>query len=573
MKIVLIDVMAELERCFAKLGHTLKIFRPGGGVFYLPALLERDNFKPDFVLQQECLGIRNYYGGLEHLPCPTAFWAIDSHLNMYWHCWYARLFDIVLTPHVSLFAALPEPFRHGQVCRFAWPGEFRAFVPHEQRATAMGLCARVTLHRPLRLSMVELLRPHRLALVEGLNHETMMRFYDDTKVVPNECIANEVNFRLMEGASSGSVVLSPDVGEDQNALLEPGKEFLIYRDGVDLLELATWTRANRQQAEAIGRAAMRRIQAEHLPEHRVSTLLRAMSSTGHNRLTGHSARIAFWLALAYQLRNGALPLDAGGHAEEGLKLVRTVLNSDEIFPADFRLAEQAIVQVFLLFAERPQYHDRATALYRDVTGALERRIRDKSAEPSSPGDRLLLSYSMVAVSSAFALREGQTEVAKMLWLHSDKTALPRPGSAGELCALWAGAQEKKGQIFNSGFCFEPQKGFLPEDAFAWLVFARQLGLEGTFSLTPSFAGLFAMRPQYLSFHMGYLAEYSLADSSNWRVQQAFGVSCIQAFKVAEGLCELREAKERAGAEGQERLFWARLEALRPGGKAWADLLR
>ena len=92
----------------------------------------------------------------------------------------------------------------------------------------------------------------------------MLKLYDNTRILPNESLCAEVNFRLVEDASCGCCLLTPDIGEDQDALLEPGKKCLIYANGLELLEQIDLPAARPEQAEAIGYAAWRRIQAEHL---------------------------------------------------------------------------------------------------------------------------------------------------------------------------------------------------------------------------------------------------------------------------------------------------------------------
>ena len=571
MNIVLIDVMPELETCFRELGHTVTVFRPGGGVFHLPWMLAKNGVTPDFVLQQEGLGVRNYLGGLDRLPCPSAFWAIDSHLNLFWHAWYARLFDLVLTPHVSLFASLPEICRPMRILRFTWPGERRAFVPHARRGHALGLCARVTAHRPIRTWMVDLLKPRNRVFKDDLSHERMMAFYDDTCVVPNECIANEVNFRLMEGASSGSLVLSPDVGEDQNAVLEPGKEFLIYRDGLELLDLAAWAAARPAAAEAIGFAALRRMQAEHLPEHRVAGLLRECSVLSLNRLEGTAASLAFWLVLALQIRNGVLGLDAGEHAREGRKLVRALLDSARPTAEESVLAGRVMAQVFLTLAEEPAERDGALRLFGEILEAL-RRSAGRNGNPDYK-DVPLLGGDVLAAASAFALKEQRLDTAMMFRLYYGAGGGKLPGAGvAELCASWSGVRGKEGRAFTPGFRFDPAKGRLPEDAFGWLLFGLHLEPEADVLYSSRFDALLENRPQFLFLSVGYLAEHCLAKPGNWRAQLDFGLACLKACRVEEGLHEVREAREKAFAEVRERLFWGRLNAWRPGGRVWEDLL-
>jgi hypothetical protein len=312
---------------------------------------------------------------------------------------------------------------------------------------------------------------------------------------------------------------------------------------------------------------MRRIQAEHLPMHRAEQLLRDLPVLGENRLKGTAALQTFWLVLARQIRNGVLGLDADAHADEGLKLVRTSLGAA---PEERFLAGQVMVQIFHLFAEDTASKDTALRLYGEVLSTLERRSRGECAENR---EALLLGKDVLAAASAFALREGRFETAKMLWRESGAEPGKRePGSVAELCALWSGAREKEGRPFDAGFRFAPEHGLLPEDALGWLIYGRHLEPKSRLVLAPRFDALLENKPQFLALRMGYLAEHCLYEPENWRVQLDFGLDYIKACRVDEGLCELREAKAKAAAKGREKLFFGRLNTWRPGGRVWESLV-
>lgn len=420
MNVLLIDPMPDLEQALRATGHDVRTLRLGPGVFHLPGILRHMDFSPDIVFQQECLGLRSFFGGLESLNCPTLFWAIDTHLNMFWQQWYALLFDAVLTPHISLFKALPSE-RHPRVLeRFSQMGQRRQWVPHERRGHGLSLCARLDRHRPVRNWLVELLKPQGLHVVDGLSMEEMMRLYDDSRLVPNESIANEVNFRLMEGASSGCLVLSPDVGEDQNELLRPDKEFLIYHDGLELLEQIAWAKKRPDAVEAMGRAAMLRIQAEHLPEHRAATVLRLASSIAQNRLTGHAASLAFWISMALQIRNHRMDLDPHDHARQGLRQVSS-LPAWRDLPLPLRpFVSQTLAQSLCLLAEKP----------------------DESGASQPAAEQYLLSGGGVAwpVDSALSLcrnllaeaeRAGQENADEIVGTHSRERLMATEADRGQ----------------------------------------------------------------------------------------------------------------------------------------------
>lgn len=594
MKILLADPAPVMERAFCAAGHEVRVLRPGPGVFHLPGMLRNMDFSPDLFLQQENLGPRVYFGGLESLDCPTLFWAIDSHLNMFWQQWYALLFDVVLTPHVSLFEALPEIRRPKNLRRFSWPGQRREWIAHDQRGRAMSLCARLDRHRPVRTWLADLLRPRGLYVTDGLGMDAMMRLYDDSRVVPNECIANEVNFRLLEGASSGCLVLSPDVGEDQNALFTPGKEFLIYRDGLELLDLTAWAQKRPEAAEAVGRAAMRRVQAEHLPEHRAATMLELAPGLSLNRLTGRAADLAFWIALALQIRGRRMDLDAHAHARDGLRLVRALPPWPDL-PEPLRpLVSHTLAQIMGLLAENPGASgdpgeaagtellpgggvpwpvDEALVFCRDLLADSERAGASSAVSSGSPAaggafpapaqdsygaaPHPARTLELASAASAFALRQGLFSMALAFWVgYAGREDKSLPRDAASLCLRWASAWERRGVVLASGFGFVVEKGFLPESALHWLMFARAMAPGETRLLARRGAELLAGRRDLLALRIGYLADQCLAEPDNWRAQLEYGLACLRACRVEAGLFEVEEARQKAAKEGKSRLFEA-----------------
>lgn len=570
MNVLLIDALSVFAADLRARGHTVKELHLGGGIFHFSALVA-DGFVPDLVVQQEHLGRRSYIGGLEHASCPTLFWALDTHLNMFWQQWYALLFDVVLTPHVSLFEPLPPCRRPADVQRFAIPGTRWAWTPHAERRRHLGLCARVDQHRAIRRWLVELLQPEGLVATDGLSPTDMLGFYAGSRVVPNECIASEVNFRLLEAASTGCLVLSPDVGPDQDALLIPGKEFFPYHDGVELLGRVAWSKARPVEAERMGRAAMVRVQTEHLPEHRIAALLGLYPAITAGRATGDAAALAFWIVLAKQIRNRLLPLDGMAHAETGLHLVRRRLTDTDVSPLLHSLLINAAAQILLLFAEGPgsaPAPERAFLLCRDMLGWDPALLTPEKEAVSGSGVDCL---EVAAAASAFALSQRDFGLARTFWLrYAGQGGQALPATPGELCIAWAAAFRRRGCIFDSGFLCEPDKGGLPESALNWLIFGRHL--EANAVRAEEFTALLRDRPALRSFSVGYYAEQCLADPENWRVQQEFGLECLRACRVCEGLSEIAEAYRKAEAAGRKRLFLSRLKASASDGRDWTALL-
>ncbi|MDR3357469.1 MAG: glycosyltransferase [Desulfovibrio sp.] len=569
MNILLIDVSPPIAQALAGMGHTIEKIYPPRGIVSLPRILKRLSagaFVPDILMQQESLGPRLYLAGLDKAPCPSLFFAVDSHLNLFWQQWYSLLFDAVLTPHVSLFAELPKECRPAAVSRFAWFGQSRRWRPHEKRARFMSLCARRTEHRPLREWFVELLSRRGLECVEGLKHPDMMLLYDDSRLVPNECIAWESNFRLLEAASAGCCVLSPDVGEDQNALLEPGKEVLVWQNGFELLDLVAWAKMRPAQAEKIGRAAFARVNACHLPAHRARDMLEATRVLSPNRLEGPPARLAFWLTAAKQARNGVPAYNAGEHAAAGLRFL-------EALPAWERLPEHArpivshsIAQCLILLALPSGNADEALRLCRGLAAA---------GAHTGPAATL----EVASAAGALALREGDYPLARFFWTLWRERSRTDAGTAGpegkqpeaprtpvELCRRWAAALYGHGRIAQTGFAFRPGEGALPECALEFLQFARRFIPEGPAGATArkrlcDMERNMTTAPAHLARHLNALDALFRLEPENWRVSLAYGAACIKACLVEEGVCVIADGRRKAVAAGQGHRFAAGCRSL------------
>lgn len=170
---------------------------------------------------------------------------------------------------------------------------------HADRAHSLNFVGRITSQRPLRQRAIQFLQQrYAMGLYQNISRGEMMDLYADTRILPNETIAFESNFRLLEGASSGCCLISPHIGADQDAVLAPGKEVLIYNDALECIELIDLCLRKPRMAEAVGRMAWEKVQAEHLPEHRAVQLLQAVAKAPACALGCVEAHEQVWASAA-----------------------------------------------------------------------------------------------------------------------------------------------------------------------------------------------------------------------------------------------------------------------------------
>lgn len=295
----IVSVNCSLDEALRRCGHEVFSVSLQGGLHALRAVQGLEAFSPDVIVQQEHLGYAVLLSDLPLFSCCKAFWSVDTHINLYWHRYYGRLFDVFLTPHKAFCAEAPPHWQHPNTCRLPAAGFVYPWKAHAERTHPLSFVGRMTARRPSRKAFVDFLQQrYGLQAQEDIPYAQMLQLYADTRILPNETIAFETNFRLLEGASCGSCVLSPAIGEDQNLLLEPGREVLVYADALECADLADFCLRKPQFAENIGKMARQRILAEHLPQHRAAHLLQAVQNASCVALTGAQAQEYLWCSLA-----------------------------------------------------------------------------------------------------------------------------------------------------------------------------------------------------------------------------------------------------------------------------------
>lgn len=295
----IVSVNCRLDETLRLCGHEVFSVSLQGGLHALRAQAGLEAFAPDVLVQQEHLGYAVLLSDVPSFSCTKVFWSVDTHINLYWHRYYGRLFDVFLTPHPTVCAEAPPHWQHPNTCRFPAAGFVYPWKAHAERAHALNFVGRMTAQRPSRKAFVEFLQQrYGMQAQENLSYAQMLQLYADTRILPNESIAFETNFRLLEGASCGCCLLSPDIGEDQNVLLEPGREVLVYADALECMDLADFCLRKPTVAENIGNMARQRIVAEHLPQHRAARLLQAVQDAPCTAARGTQAEEYLWCSLA-----------------------------------------------------------------------------------------------------------------------------------------------------------------------------------------------------------------------------------------------------------------------------------
>ncbi|WP_051295052.1 glycosyltransferase [Maridesulfovibrio bastinii] len=530
LKLFLINCRGPVVDAFIAQGHTVKSINVSETVFDAAEAISKCEFSPDVLIQQENLGRRLFLKNLSSLSCLKIFWSVDTHLNFHWHSIYARLFDSVLTTqkkYLSKFkkCGIPAFWVPWMGVRPGTVSGIRGIKPYSSRKYDMTFIGRVSDSRRSRKWFVEFLSSqYDLNCMDGLNYSEMMGVYRDTRIVPNEAILNEVNFRLFEAASCACAVVTPDVGEELGELFDVGREIEIYSNAVELKDIVDRLSKDTKAAEMMALKGYARILEDHLPDNRVRSIVDIAGSTTKNVL---NIRDEFRITA---LMHAAL-LETGN-----------------------KFFEFEDVCNWLVSAGRSMETDTALIRLYALSGNVEKVW--KTASSYIKNDKLLAdSYSCMSFSLS-CWRSGYWDLAKIFWYeHCGKKKIEvivKPENETELLVLWAKELFKSGWIIRSGVVFDEKKD-VPACAIDCL--------SSAFYLSPKNLDISKLMEIYLDkaegmqfMRVGFLSHLSLYFPNDWRVAFELAAASLETFRFEQGLSELKNAESLAQKQGYEKIF-------------------
>ncbi len=231
------------------------------------------DWNPDLVMLMD-ESTEPMFLGLERLDVPLAWYTIDAHLHLDWHKSYTSVFDFVF---VAQRDYLPdyEQDSSRQVVRwlplFCNPERDRYFpLPKIYDLSFVGV-------------IDERWKPKRSRLLNAVMERIPMytttgeyvSVFNRSRVVFNECAANDVNFRVFEALACGSLLLTERVGNGFEDLFQDRTHLVMYeRDNIDqIVELALHYIRHEQEREEIAHEGRERVLTCHTTMHRVRTIV------------------------------------------------------------------------------------------------------------------------------------------------------------------------------------------------------------------------------------------------------------------------------------------------------------
>lgn len=225
---------------------------------------------PDLYLWVESVG--GYHPlNLDALTCPKVCYFIDTHLHLQAHLEWANQFDMVFIAqreYLDEFRKLgmkaywlplgcdPEVHRRFDAPKIYPVGFVGGVQAGSRRETLLkSLASQVPVH------------------YERCFWDDMARLFSHSKIVFNEAIRNDLNMRVFEAMSTGTLLLT-DIAKNsgQDELFMDGEEYAVYRDG-NICDVARFYLDNEELREQIAVRGQRLVHNAHTYAHRMDDLL------------------------------------------------------------------------------------------------------------------------------------------------------------------------------------------------------------------------------------------------------------------------------------------------------------
>jgi len=254
------------------------------GAVNLEKILGKFNITPQLIVFVEGGEMGIFPTHFNRFPCPKFWWGIDTHNDYQKHLRISRLFDHSFIAQKSYVQMLITD----GIASVSW-------LP-----LAYPLSETKVFSRTIDISYVGStnwsLYPKRGDLLQAISDEfsnssigsksskDMLKVYENSKVVFNHSLKNDINMRFFEAMGSGALLLTNEIlVNGLEDLFVAEEDLIIYRDKSDLISRIRSILDDPVYLERIAKSGMGKVRAFHTYDNRAKEMLR----TSHQSFPQH----------------------------------------------------------------------------------------------------------------------------------------------------------------------------------------------------------------------------------------------------------------------------------------------
>ena len=237
----------------------------------------------DILIQMEILDKRIVIIDIHEISCLKIYYAIDVHLNYYWQKHYSRLFDLFVSSQKNFTEYHEKNFQQKSIW-LPWGADNKkeiTFKPFKKRKYTVSFVGVIDKNRLKRKNIVNTIEKKHKLFISGdkpenkVSYDEMLNIYSDSKIVINESINNEINFRYFEATYAGALLFTEEINNGENLLFKPDEEILTFNCN-NMLEKLSDLLKDEKSAEKIAFQGFKKTRNMHTLQNRVATLLKTV---------------------------------------------------------------------------------------------------------------------------------------------------------------------------------------------------------------------------------------------------------------------------------------------------------
>ena len=208
--------------------------------FNINELINNKNILTDLIFFCEGGSMKLFPQGLEKVECKTAWYGIDTHMDLQKHTEIAKFFDITFLAQKEYIKYF---FEKGLINTFWLPLAYDSSMAPKHKLERIYDIAYVgstnkDMH-PLRFKLIEKLKNEFPNSYFGTaSGEEMYKIYSQSKIVFNKSVNNDINMRYFEAMGSGAMLLTDGViNNGMEDIFKKDRHYIEY-DELNIIDLA-----------------------------------------------------------------------------------------------------------------------------------------------------------------------------------------------------------------------------------------------------------------------------------------------------------------------------------------------